>query len=542
MQRNKVLMSSCLASAAVLGIAACSLGTDGSDPSAGSAGERVESVASPVISVASQNYKVNGAFDGVHETSVASAYYQNSPLVGFTDHWVVGFNTYVRSREMGWSYSTGAGNTWVAKVMNSITDFGTPPERAPSDWTSGAPTTWNGLEGDPSLVPVYDPTISNGGRRVMYSMVSSSSANMATDAAIMLSEDGGVTWGKIHYINTVATGVGVDNPVIASGSAAPYPSYATWTAAAGGFIASIRYDAAGVFTAGTPLAIPSGGASPIVHPVVSIGQLANCSGTHPAVYVSWATAGSRCGGTTSAEIQNNSWFTAVYDISTNEFLGPWLVASDSTWPNCAGAPLGPGSASHDSRPRLAADPNGTTFYIGLTKSSPNGTRMNIFNSRLECSAGHVQPAPGGPPWVSPEPCYNQLLGCAPGAPNLPDGGFAYVDEWGPAIAFSYKPDGTPRVLATWYSTRTDVNNRNVGIVGTWSENRTTFSNTLLNVSVPTSGSSDSVPWDHTRAAWDDYQGIGASRGTFLNAWGGDARARIPGSRNSYKAIYSAVLN
>ena len=70
------------------------------------------------------------------------------------------------------------------------------------------------------------------------------------------------------------------------------------------------------------------------------------------------------------------------------------------------------------------------------------------------------------------------------------------------------------------------------------------------ISIATPGSGQRGPWDHRLAGWDDYQGLAPNPlvGSFLNAWGGDARevpdAGIPNGSpdGSVPGVWSVILN
>jgi hypothetical protein len=146
--------------------------------------------------------------------------------------------------------------------------------------------------------------------------------------------------------------------------------------------------------------------------------------------------------------------------------------------------------------------------------------------------------------LEPSPyCYD-----GNGCPGLVDGGTGYNnstgtgftvnDEWGPTISYILNVNaGTKELVATWYDTRGDPNNKLVSIwggsivgpliVGPMS---------TFQVSKPSTG--QTVPWNHSAAPWWDYQALApeAVTYTFLAAWGGDARL---GSLQS--GVWSTVI-
>lgn len=499
---------------------------------------------------AGTNYSVTGTNYGYHETSAVSVQYTTA--FGSTQqHWVVGFNGAPGSSctlggscntEMGWSYSSDLGGTsWTPNFQSSGSQFGTPASRNPSDGN-----TFAGIVGDPSLVPVYDPNITNHAQRVIYTGIANSSVNVGTDVIALLSNDGGITWGHPNWVNTVSTGLNIDNPVAASNSASPYSTYVAWLGGSGAGttqISKIAYDSSFNFTASAPSTVPVGSSGSILHPAIAMGKLANCDGTHEAVYVAWATAAGRCPDATSSNIFANSWWYAVYDTVDATWYGPWQAESDSNWPNCVGSPLNVDGGDNDPRPRLAADPNGTNFWLAHTQSSTYGTRVSVDPLLLACVGGTIQPTSGGTPLRPKDPCYRFNPDGSPacyGADggltggNGPDGGIVVNDEWGPAIAFLTNPtSGDAELVVTWYDTRGDQSNRNVAIQGASGINGANPFNTAFAVS-----SGSGVPWDHTLAAWWDYQALGIDLTSykFLSSWGGDARSSAATS-----GIWSAVI-
>lgn len=73
----------------------------------------------------------------------------------------------------------------------------------------------------------------------------------------------------------------------------------------------------------------------------------------------------------------------------------------------------------------------------------------------------------------------------------------------------------------------------------YSENGAAFSAPSV-ISIKTPGSTQTLPWNHSLAAWDDYQSIGVDyiNGSLLGAWGGDARLVTDGGA---AGIWSTVL-
>ena len=92
--------------------------------------------------------------------------------------------------------------------MTTGTDFPPPPERPPA--LGGA---FLGLAGDPSLAVATDPAANEQGQRVYYTNVVESQAppyHTETDVAVLVSTDGGQSFGNMHYVNTAATGQDTD--------------------------------------------------------------------------------------------------------------------------------------------------------------------------------------------------------------------------------------------------------------------------------------------------------------------------------------------
>ena len=137
-------------------------------------------------------------------------------------------------------------------------------------------------------------------------------------------------------------------------------------------------------------------------------------------------------------------------------------------------------------------------------------------------------------------------------PPNPDGGPAFNnnagngytanDEWGPAIAFIKNNNTTNRELVlTWYDTQGDSNNTNVNIWGLYdaesSINMSDFFSNLIPV-----GAGAGTPWNHSLAAWFDYQALTPEPLTYtlLGSWGGDARLCTSAPCND-AGIFSTII-
>jgi hypothetical protein len=526
----------------------------------------------PLLLTPQTNFNVTGttANFGYHEVSIAPA--ANGSQGNLVANWVIGFNNCSNTTGnsgtghgcsgtggdlLGWAYSSDlTGSSWTFNAQTSICQFGDPCGavcQATACMSDG--NTFGEMAGDPTVAPVTDSTINDSGntgitgKRVLYTNLASSSATGSTDVIVLVSDDGGRTWGHPHLVTTVASGGGIDNPVMASHFASPWHTYVAWTQNnSAAYMRSIQYDASFHFTTGPVLTVPPGTSGEILHPAIAVGDVINCSGgTDEGVYVAWTTSGEYCNSTTSRNPRANSWWFAVYDTATTSWSGPWEADSDPAWPQCVGNPLITGGGDSDSRPRLAVEPSNTSIWIAHTQSTPNqGTRMRLVEETLICVDGSLQPQSGGVPWQSPDTCYlpnNDCPGLDGGTGvNGPNNTYIINDVWGPEVAFVKNTStGNRELIATWYDTGAnnnpgtgDSNNRNVRIQGAYAQAaNVTYPTTYFTVSAGTG-----IPWDHTLGTWWDYQGLQPNYSTFsfLGAWGGDARLGA-----NKPSIYSAVI-
>jgi hypothetical protein len=510
--------------------------------------EETATTSAAVITPASTNYNVTPDYASIHETSVAfaSGYVHDS----LTGRWVIGWNTGGSgTTQAGWSYSTDYhADSFTDNEQTSGTDFGN-PGNSPYDGAS-----FSGWRGDPSIVAVTNPTMNDGGVRMLYSMVAcTNSCSETNDVVVALSNDSGQTWGSATYANGGGSGPdqgggpGADNPWMASNQASPYDTFIAWDRAGDssawlGQVSITNPDSGtpGISVSGiTQVPKPSGGL--INHVRIAVGEYTTCgSALHEAVfavYDDWTYA--RCPfdgqshSTTAA-----SWYMAVYDVVTSTWLGPWqLDATTLPWPNCVGGGTGPVDAGcsannpfcadNDPRAQIAVDWSSThgIFFVNHTINPlGHGTRVEVDQGYLACESGSVQPVTTKV--IDPPPCDpNPLNGlCTWGDAGIgPDGGPYVQDEWGQAIAFNFNGT-TPRVVETWFSTRDDPNNVNVDMYMMYSENLGVTWSGIQEVTQTQAG--QVIPWNYHLGDWSDYQSIAPDtvHGGFLGAWGGDCRS------------------
>ena len=362
-----------------------------------------------------------------------------------------------------------------------------------------------------------------------------------TDVAVLVSTDGGQTFGNMHYVNTPDTGQDTDQPRIATNPVWPYDTWVTWTGHNQHWINWIKYDASLSFAHGVPVSIesayPASMPNPVVKfPRVAVGPVPNCQvgAPHEGVYVTWAAVSSDTRCDWHAYVPGMQWWYSVFDVDANAWApgGPWQIdAADPTWPECigGGSPRDDFSTNQPSAD-IALDPSTGWFWAAHSQSTPHtGTRATLFKNRMVCQGGTLTPAVGGGATVSfqpPDPCYDTAQPCVPGGMNGPAGpdgapaGYVVNDNWGASVAFQQKPVGAgtvPVLLMTWLDTRGDPGNMQAGLWGvTTDDYGATYSPIFL-----VSGAS----WDYTANRWWDYNGIGvdATQGAFFPAWGGDAR-------------------
>jgi hypothetical protein len=146
------------------------------------------------------------------------------------------------------------------------------------------------------VAAVTDPTLNNGGKRVLYTNVGKTAASdgaacqQFSDVVIALSDDGGHSWGNAAYVNTASTGGNVDNPSMASDPISPYKTWVVWQNGTTGWLSSVQYSTGTppVLTASTPVQVPNtinGTTYPVYHPRVAIGRIKGCGTNREGVWV-----------------------------------------------------------------------------------------------------------------------------------------------------------------------------------------------------------------------------------------------------------------
>jgi hypothetical protein len=500
--------------------------------------------------------------------------------------WVTVFNnnqncypTVTASPCGGWAYSNDInGSSWTAQVQSTGLDF------APNPGNCSDGNAFAGWGGDPSIAPVTDPTINNGGTRLLYTNLGNSTVNPYTDVIVAISTNGGHGWGNTNFVTTpgVSSGGGAsggfmggngyqdDQPAIASNSLSPYGSWVSWTYydiphyTSQGYINSVRYDLSLTYSTGYlhPVQVPpapvSSGVFPFEQAAVSVTSMQTCSpGLHEIVFVAFDTspvglAGvSRCGGNRDNHTSPVSWWLNMYDATVGQWLfpnAPLPLGTDAQFPDCvgnlsagAGGQIGyPGTNSQ--KPALAVAPGGPDFWIANVQSSlslpgythSEGTRVAIHHRRLSCINGQMAVSNLGDN-SAPDTCYG-LTGWGPctgdagsGGQNGPDGGYVVNDEWEPGLGFLWNYNtqpATPELFATWYDTRLDPANDLVGVWGAWTTCTTPSCNPFNNVFYVSHNISPTyVSWDFTEGLQWDYNvpGVDPNTYSFLAVWGGDAR-------------------
>lgn len=486
------------------------------------------------------------AYVGRHEVAVAFAT-GNPPNV--TPAWAVGWNTQALSGTQyigaGWAYSSDAtGSSFTPHEQTTLNELGNPG-------TCPDGGTWNGWYSDPTIAPVTDTTLAPSHNQFMYAMVGASSLNSRGGVVVALSQDAGHTWGNAGWADDGGDAGAVDNPWLSTNPVSPWHTFVAWTGAGASFLQRIHFDATHVLKldgAKKTIPRPPGGLLSVDHPQISVGQYTTCANTvHEAVFVAYATAFDRCGFGKPSH-GDNSWWLALYDPTDDVFWGPWELDEDSDWQNCVG-----GTASapnylidNDPRPRITTDTLSSAFWVAHTHgyhadgTHYYGQRISVQGGTMGCSGGNTTPSFST--WTDAV-CTNET-GCLANHLGRNDAmGHAIVeDEWGPAIAFTYKP-ATPnvaRIVVTWQSTRDDpgLNNVRANTYMAYAEAVGLPSSTPTRISVGTTGT---LPWDQTLGDWSDYQGLAPnpSSGTFLAVWGGDCRNWT--MTNPHCGIFSGLL-
>ena len=478
-------------------------------------------------------------------------------------------NNQLLQNSIGWSVSTDlTGTSWPSPQ--------TPPDGTEKTmWVpTGTPTdgsTFIGWNGDPSVAIVGDPTYLMGptyGTVLVLTNVIASSAqpDAGADVGMLVSTNGGNTWGSAQYVTDQAIVGGglVDQPQIASNPNPPYGTFVTWinsdTYPPGptAWLTSIKnhtfqpnsssYNA--FWT--QPIKINGGGAN-IIHPKMAVGNVTWCdTSTHELVYLAWPDGDdNRCDeplGQNTAPFMV-SWSLAVWDNTANAWLGPFAPFDvDPNWPPCISVQQQPAYTNNANVSLAATTAASGTGLLALAydKETPIGTRIIVKTFQPQCSGGGFNLGLLQS-FQAPDFCYDSNGGTGPGWCQPPPGntgggnggGGTNVtnDQWAPQIAFLQKGP-TPELLVTWYDTSGDPANAAVrvnmalntnGFMGSPFVSGANFS--IFQLSLPRYPV-DQIPWPITnasgyRAEWWDYHAIGVDRlvsQSFFAAWGGDFRS------------------
>lgn len=511
--------------------------------------ETIGSSSERLVTAATANYNVGGpSFANQSETSIAFAAGVSNPFTGTHGQWVVGFNTGNGfTQEAGWSYSQD-GVSWTPQGISSGTAWGN-PGASPFDGAA-----FEGWRSDPSLSAVTDPSLSEGGLRVMYTMLACTHGcgtihEQDNDVIIALSRDGGTTWSHTAYVSGDSSHGGAhnsDNPWIATNPVSPYHSFVTWTNDSGTWLAQVAYsnpsDGGPITLSATNYTqppVPTG--KTIYHPRIAVGQYTDCSSNlHEAVFLAYATNFSgRCRFDGMKDNETQAYYFDMYDVPSNTWYGPFGLSSTPNWPLCVGGGTGtvcfpgdggpgaPNCADNDARPHIALDPAATNgaYYVTHTVPGAHGTRVEVDFGTMGCSGTtHTSKK------QDPNPCDPGPAGCTS---TGPDGGPYIQDEWGPTIAYNYS-GATGRAVVTYYGTRDDTSNVHASMYMTYSEDNGAHWSTPSAIAI--AGTGQTIPWDYHLGDWSDYQSLTSNGdGGFLGAWGGDCRLGL-GNCNMWSTL------
>ncbi len=323
-----------------------------------------------------------------------------------------------------WMYSTdGNANSWTFANQVNWNDFGCPGANGTQGSNCpGQPapfgTSWTfvGLASDHSIAAVTDsswggpPSNANLWKSTVVGAalaISQSGTTQNPDAIVMLSLDGGATWGNgtnppnpsvrstMQWLDTNATdGKNDDIPFVFSNPESPYDTYASWQTRAApvtGFLRKIKYD-----LSTTPYPTAQLGSFSIAIPrsnadnANNCGLLGNaaciparfnfgfaqlpgspCASGSEGIIVTWATlldgSGVGCGNSRTGYGQGSSnpgsdvglvsWNIAIYDtgcVNSGGTLGCWLSDNNSKCQqgNCSGCAAGHCAVAFTSSPHF----------------------------------------------------------------------------------------------------------------------------------------------------------------------------------------------
>lgn len=520
----------------------------------------VERTTAALVSPPTANFLASGTCPGAGcegnatETSVV---YQPGCAGQGGGNWVIGFNSH-STQQPGWARGiTGSGPPWTATHMANALAFGN-PGLAPDG------NSLTGWAGDPALAPVNDPLINPAGSpntRILYGNVAVNSAGRQ-DIIVAYSDDCGATGFRgAGYLSSLGSGGGstavpggADAPVIATDTASPYTTAAVWwnSSPLEAWLLPFSYSQAGALVKGAEIQIPPIAGETIQIPAVAIGHVVGCNGaSHEVAWVAFLTnaGASRCfrnpGAFGQQLVSNPKWYLTYYDLVDRIWVGPRLVATDPTVPQCIGTDM---VIDNDQRPRLAADPETGRAWVAMTRNGDGwGTRVAVESLATACVSGSMTITPPVE-FVDPDPCnldpVLQRCQSGPGGTGTggPGGGRIIQDEFGAAISFSYRGTSprVPVVAATWNSMRDDTNNNKANAYMMYSENYSVTFTGPTRISVQTPSTAERLPYDARLWDWSDYQGLGTDRnGHFLAAWGGDSR--LGTTNGKIGQIWTALL-
>ena len=485
-------------------------------------------------------------------------------------------NNQLLQNSIGWSVSTDlTGTSWPSPQ--------TPPDGTEKTmWVpTGTPTdgsTFIGWNGDPSVAIVGDPTYLMGptyGTVLVLTNVIASSAqpDAGADVGMLVSTNGGNTWGSAQYVTDQAIVGGglVDQPQIVSNPNPPYGTFVTWinsdTYPPGptAWLTSIKnhtfqpnsssYNA--FWT--QPIKINGGGAN-IIHPKMAVGNVTWCdTSTHELVYLAWPDGDdNRCDeplGQNTAPFMV-SWSLAVWDNTANAWLGPFAPFDvDPNWPPCISVQQQP-AYTNNANVSLAATTaaSGTGLWRLHMTEAPIGTRIIVKTFQPQCSGGGFNLGLLQS-FQAPDFCYDSNGGLAPAGASLhretrvaetAAGTNVTNDQWAPQIAFLQKG---PHAGASRHVVRHERRS---------SQRRRTRQHgaeherlhgkpirqrcKLLDLPVVSPRYPvDQIPWPITnasgyRAEWWDYHAIGVDRlvsQSFFAAWGATSGPTVTPARLAF---------
>ncbi len=519
--------------------------------------ERVRSTQQP-LTVASTNYTVSGLLFDRHEAT--AAYTEGRPdLAGASGgKWVVIWNN---STATGFDWSLSGDNynsVWTTHTLGSPTAWGDPGD-SPSYKSSelgGVAAPFAGWRGDPAIAPVTDPSINSNSHRVILAGLANSTPpgelKRTSDIAIAYSDDQGASWTGAQWITTgddnganpgmPMTGLGVDNPKLASNYVAPFDTFATWRSSnlAGDrftWLRRISLNSAGVLSGDTPVAVPIDPNSYGDTPDIGFVRMPDgCSSGGEGVAVVYSNNMGRCANTGTREAVSESLYLAVWDVSAATWSGPWLVFADPALPTCVGASSSNTASFYQSTnngmAHIAGDPQTSNFWISHTISTSSGTRATVEEATFACDGGEIVPTFN----QIPTPCPRDP---ATGVCYVVDGVAPVQDEWLPSIGFATY--GVKRTVMYWYGTRDDPSNTMARVYMRYREDNGAWTYPQQIYAAGTNGNASG--WNESATLTTDYNQIGVdyNNGRFLAIWPGDRRRRA-GQRGAFSTIQSVLMN